>query len=346
MRFTVVVPFRNASHHLTACLQGLARQNHKDLELILVDNGSKDGSADIALEFVRESENGPTQARLLHEEKPGASAARNKGASAANGEWLAFIDADCVAEPAWLNDLAIHVAEPKDVAALAGCIVADKPRNVVQKLLALYTLPRNTEERTYSSFTLLEGGFPSANLAVKRDVFESLKGFDETIPIYGEDHDLCARIYSKGFKIKALDHGVVRHRHRAGIWGLVKQAFGFGRSHALSLKKLVPGGLIVQAPFIDIRYIGRGYRIWIDGHQADKKAALALVAGLVYAPLWWLLLLYLLYLCTTLLRRGRQRGVDVSVGEAPFLALLLVAKAFSMTLGRIAGSIRYKVLCI
>ena len=346
MKFTVVVPFRNAAAHLTACLEGLACQKQSGFELVLVDNGSKDDSADIVLEFAEERENRNLGIRLLHEAKPGASAARNKGAGEATGEWLAFIDADCVAEPSWLSDLEMHVTESMEVAALAGCILPDEPHNVVQKLLALYTLPPNTEELIYNEFTLLEGGFPSANLAVKRDVFESVKGFDETIPIYGEDHDLCARIYATGHKIKALTHAVVRHRHRTGIRGLVKQSFGFGKSHALGLRKLVPGAFILQLPLVDIRRIQRGCRIWIDGQQADKKVIVAAAAGLVYAPLWFLSFLYFIYLSITITRRGRQRGVEVHAWEAPSMALLLIVKSFSMTLGRLVGSIRHKVLCV
>ena len=102
-RFSVIVPFRNASRTLPACLQGLANQTFTRMECVFVDNGSTDDGAHIVDAFIHDR--AFTHWRLIGEVKPGASAARNRGAREAIGEWLAFTDADCVPTPAWQTDL-------------------------------------------------------------------------------------------------------------------------------------------------------------------------------------------------------------------------------------------------
>ena len=91
-RISVVVPIYNVEDYLEPCLRSVAEQTVTDLDVVMVDDGSTDGSADIAREFARSDD----RFRLVSQENGGLSKARNTGAAAAGGEYLAFVDSDDV----------------------------------------------------------------------------------------------------------------------------------------------------------------------------------------------------------------------------------------------------------
>lgn len=344
MLISVIIPFYNAARHLPRCLEAISRQLYQDREFILVDNNSADGSADIVRFFL---ETHPDfSAKLLHEVKKGSTVSRNRGAAAARGEWLAFTDADCVPDPAWLSDLAAAINAEPGMGAFAGCIIPAPAENIIAKFLGLYTLPANSQEKVYRQYTLIEGGFPTANLTVRKEVFIQAGGFDENIRIYGEDHDLCMRIYGAGFCVKCLTNSIVQHVHRSTLIGMLRQAFNFGKVHPWMASKFGSGVILIQGPFIDFRRWKSRYKIWIDLNQADKKLMATIIAGLAWPPLFLLSLAYFAYLSLSIYRRGARRHIPVKIIEAPVLAGLLLIKSAAMTSGRLHGSLQHKVICI
>ena len=94
-RISVVVPIYNVERYLPACLDSVARQTVDDLEVVMVDDGSTDGSAALAGEYV----SGDPRFRLVQQRNGGLSAARNTGIDAAGGEFIAFLDSDDVLPP-------------------------------------------------------------------------------------------------------------------------------------------------------------------------------------------------------------------------------------------------------
>src|SRR6478736_7892917 len=94
-RVSVVVPIYNVEHYLRDCLESLATQTFEDLQVVMVDDGSTDGSAAIAQEF---AERDP-RFTLVSQANGGLSAARNTGIESATGELLAFVDSDDVVAP-------------------------------------------------------------------------------------------------------------------------------------------------------------------------------------------------------------------------------------------------------
>ncbi|MBN1674485.1 MAG: glycosyltransferase [Kiritimatiellae bacterium] len=344
MLFSVIIPFLNAARHLPDCLEGLAAQSFTDAEYILVDNNSADGSRAIADAF--SARHPELRIRVLTEQTRGAAAARNAGASEAQGVWLAFTDADCVASAGWLAQIAEVVREEPARAGVAGSVVPAPSAAVIARFLSLYTLPATSEDRVYQAYTLVRGGFPTCNLAVRRDVFEQVGGFDASIGLYGEDHDLCARIYAAGYSIRSTSRAAVAHAHRSDLGGMLRQCRGFGRSHAVCLRKSVAGAFILQAPFVEVAKLRRGLRIWLDANPADKKLLGALIPGFFWWPLWGLAPAYFAYLCVSVVRRARKLAAPVRGAEAPLFAALLLLKSAAMTWGRLAGSVRYRVLCL
>ncbi|MFJ4837868.1 CDP-glycerol glycerophosphotransferase family protein [Streptomyces sp. NPDC088746] len=96
-RLTVVVPLFNVEEYLGACLDSLAGQTMADLEVVMVDDGSTDGSADVALRFARQD----SRFRLIRQRNAGLGAARNAGAGQAHpdADFLTFVDSDDVVPP-------------------------------------------------------------------------------------------------------------------------------------------------------------------------------------------------------------------------------------------------------
>ena len=101
--FSIVIPVYNAKASLERCVDSWLCQTRKDLEIILVDDGSSDGSGELS---DRLTENSDGRVRVIHQENSGVSAARNAGIRAAKGEFLLFTDSDDYVEPDYLEKMA------------------------------------------------------------------------------------------------------------------------------------------------------------------------------------------------------------------------------------------------
>ena len=264
--------------------------------------------------------------------------------SAATGDWLIFTDSDCVPSANWIADYFEHFSDAQ-IGAVAGCIKPYSPTNAVQKSLSLFTLPENLKDIVHDNFSLEEGLFPTANLAVRRDVFNEIGGFREEL-FYGEDHELCSRIYKAGYKIKSVKDSVIEHIHRSTSTGLMKQAFNHGTEHPYRLRHLSQGTVVIAVPFMRIEKRQLGIYLWIDFIQADKKLLLCILLGLVWPPLLLLVPLYFLYLCHFVKIKSDEKKFKTSLIELPSLVFFLILKSFCQTWGRISGSLKYRVLCL
>ena len=117
-------------------------------------------------------------------------------ASISEAQPVAFTDADCSPQANWLSVL-LEPFTDAHTGAVAGNIVGVFDRSLCELFSSLYTLQSPREANTFTSWTPWSGGFPTANLAGRRSLLETLQGFDEDVTIYGEDYDLCARLYQQ-----------------------------------------------------------------------------------------------------------------------------------------------------
>ena len=98
---SVIVPVYNVRSYLEKCFESIAGQNYRNLEIILVDDGSTDGSGDLCEELARRD----SRVRVIHKKNGGLGSARNAGIDAARGEILSFIDSDDWIEPGMYDTL-------------------------------------------------------------------------------------------------------------------------------------------------------------------------------------------------------------------------------------------------
>jgi GT2 family glycosyltransferase len=287
----------------------------------------------------------PERAQVLEEPRPGASAARNAAIRAAKGDVIAFTDADCAPDPAWLRHLLVPFADGA-VGAVAGRVVPAPAASTLELFSALYTLRLPEVGARRRQWTAWQGGYPTANLAVRRLLAQDLQGFDESVGIYGEDYDLCARLYARGAEIVYVPEARVAHHHRTTLGGIVRQAFGFGRSHPYLLRRHAPRGLWLDLPRWSFAWSAFPFRAWVDLASADKKVLAILLVGLLYGPALFALPLYAGWLGVAAAGRARGVGAPVSPGAALGLAGLLVLKSAAMTAGRWWGSVKHGALCL
>ena len=112
IRVSVIVPVYNAERYLERCVDSIFAQSFTDYELILVDDGSTDGSGKMCDDYARSN----PQVRVFHQVNQGVSAARQKGLDAASGEYVIFADPDDWVEPTMLEELLeVAVSEHTDV---------------------------------------------------------------------------------------------------------------------------------------------------------------------------------------------------------------------------------------
>lgn len=113
MKFSFIIPVYNVAQYLDECIQSVLRQSYKDYEIVLVDDGSTDGSEKLCDKYANEYE----QIRVIHQKNAGVSVSRNVGIQAAKGEYFIFIDSDDV----WIGDklglLAEKTEEEPDIIA-------------------------------------------------------------------------------------------------------------------------------------------------------------------------------------------------------------------------------------
>lgn len=113
IKVSIIIPLYNGSHLITRCLNSIFNQiGEFDLQVIIIDDGSTDNSADIVKQY-------PHSVTLLQQPNQGPAAARNKGIKAANGKYLAFLDGDDYWEPTFLRETVTFLEIQKNAIAVS-----------------------------------------------------------------------------------------------------------------------------------------------------------------------------------------------------------------------------------
>jgi glycosyltransferase involved in cell wall biosynthesis len=216
---SVVVPLLNDAEHLPAQLEALASQDYTGRwEVVIADNGSTDGSEQLARRALGTVPGG----RLVRAHGVrSAGHARNVGATHANGDFLAFCDADDVVRSDWLTGMA--------AAAREGDIVAGEVAiGEINTPLTRSWHRRSPRARAIENFRFLVHA-SGTNTGVWTDVFEHLDGFDERFGP-GEDIEFSWRAQLAGYRLVAARDAVVHERLRSRVGALAAQHYSYGKA--------------------------------------------------------------------------------------------------------------------
>ena len=285
---SVIVPARDAADTIQAAVAALvAQRDDVDAEVLVVDDGSRDDTGDLAA---------AAGARVLRAHGDGPARARNLGVAHSKGTILVFTDADCVPTPGFLAALVAPLADPA-VAGTKGAYRTDQrgwtPRFVQLEYEERY---RRMERRRSIDFV------DTYAAAYRRDVFEAAGGFDERYKLPStEDQELSFRIAATGATLVFAPQARVIHRHAATLSAYLRKKFKIGTFKVATLRRH-PGKAIhddhtpetlklqlLLAPCATLGSLGAIVALLL--HAPPQTTGLLCAPGLAFlltaAPLWW-----------------------------------------------------------
>jgi GT2 family glycosyltransferase len=277
----------NGAQHLRICLPSLLAQSFTSLEIIVVDNDSKDDSAEVAREF---------QARWLRlDRNVGLAPALNRGAAIAAGDFLLFVNNDMRFDPGFVTALVEPLRKDGKIFAtdgmqfnwdgserghLATQLTRNRPRgrSSTELVPGLYFYAKEANHETAVFMA------SAACMLVRRACFEKLHGFDDRLPLGYEDVEICWRAWIEGWKTVYVPTAICWHRVSSS-----------GRSREglqLNFRGILRGRLLLATKLLPLRYM---VRTWLMscaalGYDAirlrwsfakDRVKTIAEMAGLV-----------------------------------------------------------------
>jgi len=210
-RVTVIVTTKNSAGTLEACLDSLKKQTVGDLEILVIDNFSKDATPQIARRFANKFEQiGPERSRQ-----------RNRGAELASGSWLLFLDSDMILAP---ENVAECLAEQE-----RGFLAVIIPE--VSKGHGYWAAVKALERACYVGDDSIE-----AARFIQRELFRDVGGFDEDLT-GPEDWELTARIRLAGTPIGRTNTPLIHDEGHLRLKETVRSKFYYGRTMPRYLRK-------------------------------------------------------------------------------------------------------------
>ena len=215
LRASVIVPVYNCASTLGTCLDALLAQTveARDYEVIVVDDGSTDGSATAAA---------PYGVVVVRQDHAGAGAARNRGAQQARSSILLFTDADCEPLPDWVEQMLAPLGQA-DVVGVKGVYHTRQG-----SLVALFAQAEHDEKYDRLARTDRIDFVDTYAAAYRRDVFLAYGGFDQEF-LLDEDQEFSYRLARAGHRLVFAPGAAVYHQHPGTIWGYAWRKAQIGR---------------------------------------------------------------------------------------------------------------------
>ena len=221
---TIIVPVRNEEKTIKKCLQSLKSLNYPNYEVIVVNDGSTDGTEKILKQF--------DTIAVLNTEGVGPSMARNLAIEKAKGEYLAFTDGDCLIDKEWLNQLLTYFTDP-NVMGVGGdqlCPEDETPFGKdVHDFLKLIAFSSDYLKTEKEVVTIRHN--PTCNMMYRREAFQEMGGFQRDLwPC--EDLEFDYRLTRSGYRLIYNPSAVVYHYRPENLKRFGQMHFRYGRAHA------------------------------------------------------------------------------------------------------------------
>jgi prepilin-type N-terminal cleavage/methylation domain-containing protein/prepilin-type processing-associated H-X9-DG protein len=218
-KVSVVVCTYNGGATLQQCIQSLLRLDYPAYEVIVVDDGSTDNTAEILGQF--------PGIRVIRQANRGLSAARNAGLFAATASIVAYTDSDCFADADWLTML-VHQLGETDAAAVGGPNLTPDDGWLSSCVAASPGQPTHVLENDQVAEHI-----PGCNMAFRREALLAVNGFDVQYQRAGDDVDICWRLQQAGYWITFAPGAFVWHHRRQTVRAYLRQQAGYGEAEAL-----------------------------------------------------------------------------------------------------------------
>jgi GT2 family glycosyltransferase len=221
-KFSIVIPTFNRHAGLRRCLAGILRLDYprQGFEVVVIDDGSASSPAAVVDDFAN-----VLDVRLIRQENAGPASARNTGAGDACGDYLVFIDDDCVPALDWLRQFDQYVERRPRVGVGGRCFNRiDSIFSSAHQALLDYLFETSNADPEQAHFCATN------NLAVPRKLFLQMGGFDTSFRYAaGEDRELCERWRAHGFELHYLSSARVDHYHALRLASFCRMHFNYGR---------------------------------------------------------------------------------------------------------------------
>ena len=318
---SIVIPAYNSQETIAQTIESCISQSYEtdDLEIVVVDDGSTDDTAEIIkkrpVRFISQDNNGP-------------AAARNAGWKAASGEIVCFTDSDCVPEEEWVEKIVAKYTSD-DIGGVGGSYEIANKESLLAECIHDEIIQKHAATPAETDFL---GSF---NVSYRKRVLQEVGGFDESFRrASGEDNDLAYRVKKAGYRLIFDKETKVAHYHQSSLVKYLKEQCRHGYWR-MKLYRIHPD-----------RTKGDSYAGLSDFAQPPLAMAVvgALVASVFYKPLLLaafalVLLLLALQLPVTLRAVARNRRYS----HLYFLPVLFL-RAFARGIGMIKGVLRFFLL--
>lgn len=214
---SVIVPAFNAAGTLDDCLNALLNQTapRSSYEIIVVDDGSLDATADVARRYCDQG------VRLVRQHNQGAAGARNTGVAHAQGELLLFTDSDCAPQPDWIERMVAAFDNPETVGAKGAYLT--RQGRLVARFVQIEYEDRYDRMRDQERIDFID----TYSAGYRRDVFVRNGGFDVAVR-FVEDQEFSFRLAEKGYKLVFVPAAQVSHQHDQDVIEYVERKFNIG----------------------------------------------------------------------------------------------------------------------
>jgi GT2 family glycosyltransferase len=247
---SIIILNWNGSDCIGECIESVDKTTYKNIEIIVVDNASTDGSAQmVQIKYPR--------VKLLYlKENIGFAAGNNRGFLAAQGKYVATLNNDVVVEPEWLNQ-PVELLENDSAVGIIACRQMNYYNH--EKMDCLYSYPLRSllfqpmgSGKTFSPASLYSSpgyviGAGGASAIYRKKLLDSLSGFDERYFSFHEESDLCLRAFLSNWKCIYAPAAVVHHRVSFSFNRIKRQfAFYHERNRIWFIYKFYPFSFILR----------------------------------------------------------------------------------------------------
>lgn len=236
MKYSIIIPVYNRPDEVDELLQSLTEQSFKDMEVIIVEDGSSQPCENVVHRYASK-----LPLRYYTKENSGPGQTRNFGAEHSQGEFLIFLDSDCVLPPDFLKEVDAELCR-KECDAWGGPDRAHDSFTPVQKAISYSMTSFITTGGIRGGKKQMDKKFypRSFNMGIRRSLYRQLGGFSSMR--FGEDIDLSLRIYKSEASCRLFPEAWVWHKRRTDFKKFFKQVHNSGIAR-INLMKRHPGSL-------------------------------------------------------------------------------------------------------
>ncbi|MFH0933487.1 MAG: glycosyltransferase, partial [Nitrospirota bacterium] len=212
-QISIIIPTYNSAQVLRKCLESLGSQtiSSEGYEVIVVDDGSTDGTRDIVAKY---------PAQYIYQQNRGPAATRNYGVSQAQGEIILFTDADCEPQPNWIEEM-IEPMNDNQVVGVKGTYKT-RQKELVARLVQIEYEHKYERMKKFKYIDFID----TYSAGYRKDIFLKYGGFDERYPKASvEDQEFSFRLSRDGYKMVFNPEAVVYHKHSASLIDYLKKKY-------------------------------------------------------------------------------------------------------------------------